>query len=387
MRGLLGPIRVAAVIVLCGFLSGCGTRTPLTKGVAWSTVRAYLTRHGGVPSCGGIPGCNVITQVFGQLAVLSSAPGGTVGSERSTVFYINGGKATPQYSVNAPLSLMSGRRVTPGHSTMLVYVNGVGDSGLYTGPGSSVICGECAVTKVRIYSYSQKGLGHLVWASPTVIGRALIAPLMGKGQSQIVTTQWLVGSDAGVGILNVWNWQGKMRSVLALGATGPLADRLHRHRLSVTGEYLPNQNTCLACGQESTVLVAYHEGQWTGSPQNVFQEWHSGIVPPAPPTVTFGTGFDNSTFTLTGSATQFPLGSTVWWLLSDPKPFNSANIGLQLYQQQGQSETLITSNTLTVNPQDGEEADQFAYPLSPGTYQLVFVVSNRVLASGTFTIN
>lgn len=109
------------------------------------------------------------------------------------------------------------------------------------------------------------------------------------------------------------------------------------------------------------------------------------VPPPPAATVTFGTGFNDKAFSLTGTGTTFAPTATVYWLLNDPVAFNTTTLQVQLYQQQGASQQLVNSSPFTVNPQDGEEEDTLNF-LGAGTYQLVCVIGNKVLATGTFTI-
>lgn len=112
-------------------------------------------------------------------------------------------------------------------------------------------------------------------------------------------------------------------------------------------------------------------------------------MPPAPKphaTVTFGAGFDHASFSLTGTSTAFSTSAEVHWLLTDPSAFGTTSLGLQLYQVQGATEQLVNTTPITLDPQSNEEEDTVNQYLAPGTYQLLFITHNKVLASGTFTI-
>lgn len=108
----------------------------------------------------------------------------------------------------------------------------------------------------------------------------------------------------------------------------------------------------------------------------------------------FGTGFDNATFSLTGMGNALPLGP-VWFLLQDSQPFGTPDLQVQIYQQEGAGAQLIRSYDETVDPNDTEMADDlhastlfpgFSQPLPSGTYQVVIVANDSVIASGTFTL-
>lgn len=108
-------------------------------------------------------------------------------------------------------------------------------------------------------------------------------------------------------------------------------------------------------------------------------------------TVTFGTGFDKASFSLTGVASTFTPGSNVYWLLDDLTQFGTTSIQAQLYTVQGATDQLLHSNTFTVDPQFAEVentvSSSFGTYLGAGTYKLIFITHNKVLASGTFTVH
>lgn len=117
----------------------------------------------------------------------------------------------------------------------------------------------------------------------------------------------------------------------------------------------------------------------------------SATIPLPPPpkphsTVAFGTGFDKASFSLTGIGSAFSTNTTIHWLLDDPSAFDTTTLGLQLYQIQGATEQLVNTTTVTLDPQSTEEEDTLNQYLAPGTYQLLCITNNTVLASGTFTI-
>ena len=215
-----------------------------------------------------------------------------------------------------------------------------------------------------------------------------------KGPSDEVVTNYLtMGGMGGMGedVLSVWKWRNHALH-LAFRVDSPwgmpLSISRHHRALTIRGTYYRNLNTCIACGKPASTLVAYRDGRWVGSNPMYFRELAHGI-PPAPkpkPTVTFGSGFNDALFALTGVHSTFPAGTVVYWLLDDPSPFNTTQINVQLYKQNGAAEQLIGSSTITTNPQDAEEEDTLNPYLAPGTYQLIFVIRNTVLASGTFTI-
>jgi hypothetical protein len=213
-------------------------------------------------------------------------------------------------------------------------------------------------------------------------------PLMDSHTDEVVTNYWSTGGGAGVGQVTVWRWTGRsLKSALTLGDFGSLGSILRGRTLVVTGDYYKNIATCMACGINASAAITYRH-HWESPSAAFFHELVYGI-PPAPkpkPTVTFGSGFNDALFTLTGVHSTFPAGTVVYWLLDDPSPFNTTQINLQLYEQNGATEQLIDNTTITTNPQFGEEEDTLSPYLAQGTYQLIFVIHNTVLASGTFTV-
>lgn len=219
-----------------------------------------------------------------------------------------------------------------------------------------------------------------------------------SGNSKELITNYVAETGmAGQGedSFTVWRWQGHtLHSALSLnGPWGlPLSSTTHHHSLRITGSYYPNLNTCITCGQTASTVITYRNGHWSASNARFFREILHGIPqapPPKPqPSVTFGTGFDDATFTLTGVHSTFPAGTEVYWLLNDPSAFNTTHITLQLYTQDGITERLLGSSTVPTNPADGGEEDTLSNSpyFTAGVYQLVFIIDNHVLASGTFTI-
>lgn len=109
------------------------------------------------------------------------------------------------------------------------------------------------------------------------------APLMGGTARQLVTNYWSTGADAGTAQLHVWTWTGtRLRSALTLDEpVGSMVVRLKPRVLVVSGTYLANQNTCLACGRAATTSITYRRHRWHGSNRQYMSELVHG-VPPAP---------------------------------------------------------------------------------------------------------
>lgn len=132
---------------------------------------------------------------------------------------------------------------------------------------------------------------------------------------------------------------------------------------------------------------------YSSTPQSVTITVLVGDVPAPPkphPTVTFGTGFNDASFTLTGVSTTFSANADVHWLLDDPSSaFDTTTIDQQLYEVKGATNQLIDTTTVTVDPQDNEIENNLGnlpMSLTSGTYQMVFIIQNKVVASGDFTI-
>ncbi len=213
-------------------------------------------------------------------------------------------------------------------------------------------------------------------------------PLMGPYTDEVVTNYWSTGGDAGAGKVTVWRWTGRsLKNTLSLDDFGSLSAILRKHELMISGEYYKNMATCMACGINTSASITYQH-HWESPSSAFFHELVYGI-PPAPkptPTLTFGSGFNDATFALTGVHSTFPAGTIVHWLLDDPSPFNTSSLNIQLYEQNGAAEQLMGSSTITTNPQFGEEDASLGAALAAGTYQLIVLIHNKVLASGTFTI-
>lgn len=214
-------------------------------------------------------------------------------------------------------------------------------------------------------------------------------PLMGGAAQDVVTTYQTELAAHPVTQVIIWRWDGRaLRDTLTMQSPGGMqvSVALDRHALQVRGSYNPSADACTACLQTIAATVRYTQGHWSGTPLAAYRDLLYGF-PPAKPSVTFGTGFNVASFRLTGVSSTFSTNADVYWLLNDPSSaFDTTTIEQQLYQVEGATDRLMGTSTVTVNPQDHEVANNVGTLLF-GTYELVFIIHNKVLASGTFTIN
>jgi len=263
-------------------------------------------------------------------------------------------------------------------------------------------------TKATLAVYCwQKPAWHMCWSKSWLMGSQPkdyssetlsylgARQLMGGKTKELITNYLMEGPTGGSGEdqFTIWRWHHHaLHAALILNGPwgSPISAIQRHHALLIKSWYYPNLNTCIACGQTASTVITYHDRRWTANHTTFFQELMHGIPtapPPKPqPTVTFGSGFDDATFALTGVHSTFPAGTIVHWLLDDPSPFNTSSLNIQLYEQNGAAEQLMGSSTITTNPQVGEEEDSLSSSLAAGTYQLIVLIHNKVLASGTFTI-
>lgn len=222
------------------------------------------------------------------------------------------------------------------------------------------------------------------------------AHLMDSSTEQFGINEWSTGADAGTTILIVYGLAGgRIAPLLVLQDSGSLLAQAAGSTLFVSGSYYP-PGACLACGTAMTVSIRYdaQSGQWVGVPKKFFAELSGSmdVLPPpsvsppsaAGPSVTFGTGFNSNTFTLTGQATTFVPG-VIDALLITPTSFDSSTLSWILEQKEGVGWSLYDSGTITVLP-TYDELEKPIYMVSAGTFQLSFLRGNTILASGTFTV-
>jgi len=229
------------------------------------------------------------------------------------------------------------------------------------------------------------------------------ARLMGGPNRDFVLNIWQAGADAGGSVVEVWapNASGRLQDVLTLSDFGTMGVRLVGDRLVVTGNYYKNAGACMACGTPDTVTITYNPGshQWTGTPANFFRSltgqsttattatgMPSTLPSPssAGPSLTFGGGFDATTFSLIDPGSTFPPGP-VYALLTDPSSFGSLSLTWLIEEQDGAGWLTYDSGTLVLNPQDNELANPF-YLWVPGVYRISFLNGNSLIADNTVTI-
>ncbi|AEJ38272.1 hypothetical protein TPY_0044 [Sulfobacillus acidophilus TPY] len=240
-----------------------------------------------------------------------------------------------------------------------------------------------------------QGIGSFSLAGP--------ARLMGGPNQAFVLDTWLAGADAGSSTVEIWapNASGHLQDVLTLSDFGTMGVRLAGDHLVVTGNYYKNAGVCMACGTPDTVTISYHprSRRWTGIPANFFQALTGENVSaktatgapstlPSPsssgPSLTFGGGFDATTFSLIDPGSTFPPGQ-VYALLTDPPGFGSLSLTWLIEEQDGAGWLTYDSGTLVLNPQDNELANPF-YLWVPGVYRISFLNGNSIIAGNTVTI-
>ena len=240
-----------------------------------------------------------------------------------------------------------------------------------------------------------QGVGAFSFAGP--------ARLMGGPNQAFVLDSWLAGADAGSSTVEIWapNGSGQLQDVLTLSDFGTMGARLAGNRLVVTGNYYKNSGVCMACGTPDTVTIAYNprSRQWTGTPANFFRSLTGQSVSaktatgapstlPSPsssgPSLTFGGGFDATTFSLVDPGSTFPPGP-VYAFLTDPVSFGSLSLTWLIEEQDGAGWLTYDSGTLVLNPQDNELANPF-YLWVPGVYRISFLNDNNLIADNTVTI-
>ncbi|MCL5115697.1 MAG: hypothetical protein M1272_00905 [Firmicutes bacterium] len=222
--------------------------------------------------------------------------------------------------------------------------------------------------------------------------------LMGGQGQQIVINQWQAGADAGSSTVEVWGMQeGQFKPLLSLSDFGALAASVYGHALHVSGSYYKNASVCMACGVADSATIAYHPSRssWTGSPQNFYHMLRYGLSAspahalPTPsvtyPTVSFGSGFDPATFTLTGESTSFTPG-IIDALLVSPRSFHTDTVTWLIEEQDGIGWSTYDMGVNIINPTDNE-LEKPLFLIGAGVYRVTFLNGNRTIASGTVTIS
>jgi hypothetical protein len=222
-----------------------------------------------------------------------------------------------------------------------------------------------------------------------------ISALMGKNAQQWVLNSWSAGADAGSSSITVWGMEsGSVRPLLTLNDMGSMRVRVGHH-LTVQGSYYANASVCMACGVMDTAVISWAAAahKWHGTPKNFFQMLLDGPavnVPPAhisavaTPSFQLGTGFDDSTFTLTGTGSSFSPG-VLYSLYQSPAALGTSTLTYLETIAVGAGQQTVYSDTVTVNP-EYSEVEKPIFAFSTGQYQLTLISGNHIVDSLNFSI-
>ncbi len=195
MKGSL--IRNVLILALGIMVAGCGsvavkpstghhTPTTLTKLEAWSAVKNYWKHHGGLPSCAVGSSCYGISQIVSNVAVYTQNPGGGPGVQ-SDVFMIDGSRARLLMPAAGAVTAQMTRNLIPKEPTLLLTVDGSGDTGVYKGPYARAVCGGCSETQLIVLQL-RRTMWRRLWASTPIAGTVEFVLLSnGHGQQGIVS--------------------------------------------------------------------------------------------------------------------------------------------------------------------------------------------------------
>jgi hypothetical protein len=124
--------------------------------------------------------------------------------------------------------------------------------------------------------------------------------------------------------------------------------------------------------------------------------WGLGLLPHSSVagsgSISFGTGIDTSTLTVTGPTAVFAVGQKVGWVATLKEPANATTLTFVIARKlaNGAEQTLYTWPTPVSNPTFqvlANTSDFSTVATEPGDYLIRFLRDTTVLAEGTFTIS